>query len=206
NLIGGVIGSSNYAPDLTDTYALNTLVEGTGTDIGNFIGASDRPITSSTIALEDIKGNSSNRYLTQVINQANVEKGLVGFEDSSIWKQDPTTKLPIFVEQSAFPGEVPTYDSKPQVLMDEEGFFKPIYTSEELKYIEHNNINGTDRYKLMNDIDLESVVWTPFTLSTQLDGNGFAIKNLKLSIPADNQDNQGLFSTIDKNATVKNLT
>ncbi|MEX3625904.1 fibronectin type III domain-containing protein, partial [Viridibacillus arvi] len=114
NLIGGVIGSSNYAPDLTDTYALNTLVEGTGTYVGNFIGATDSPITSKPIAREDIRGNGSNEHTNRLITQTDVEKGLVGFEDTSIWKQDETTKLPIFIDQDEFPGDIPIYiGSKP---------------------------------------------------------------------------------------------
>ncbi|MEX3623670.1 fibronectin type III domain-containing protein [Viridibacillus arvi] len=201
NFVGGVLGrhaSSSSAITFTNVYALNALVEGTGTDIGNLIGKSERQITSSTAAREDIKGNGSNRYLKQVISETYVEKGLVGFEDNSVWKQDPTTKLPIFVEQEAFIGEVPTYESKATVLSDEQGTFKAIYKIEDLKNIVHNNLDGLDRYKLMNDIDFEGITWTPFQLSSQLDGNGFKIKNLKL----DNAT--GLFSSI-KNGSVKNL-
>ncbi|MEX3623798.1 hypothetical protein VVS20_15340, partial [Viridibacillus arvi] len=80
--------------------------------------------------------------------------------------------------------------------------FIDIHNAAELQAIK-DNPKGS--YRLVNDIDLTGVNWTPFVFSGVLDGNDFTIKNLKLSIPADNQDNQGLFSTIDKNATVKNL-
>ncbi|MEX3625880.1 fibronectin type III domain-containing protein, partial [Viridibacillus arvi] len=202
NMVGGIVGShdsTQYITGLTNVYALNSLVEGTGTAIGNIFGFSYRQITSTAIARDDIKGNSSNRYLKQLISQTDVENGLVGFEDSSIWKQDPVTKLPIFVEQENLPGEVPTYASRPTILKDDEGTFKPIYTITDLKNITLNNDNGIDRYKLMNDLDFEGVEWIPFELKTQFNGNGFTVKNLKLNY-------YGLFSTINNNGSVKNLT
>ncbi|MEX3625448.1 fibronectin type III domain-containing protein [Viridibacillus arvi] len=205
--VGGIIGGGDYRypPTFTNVYALNTLVEGTGgTGIGNVIGDVGNAKFPTTTAREDIRGNSSNRHVKQVINRADVERGLVGFEDSTVWKQDPVTKLPIFVEQEGFPGEVPTYASKPVILTDEQGTYKPIYTVEDLKNITHNNESGLDRYKLMNDLDFEGVEWIPFVLSTQFDGNGFTIKNFKI----ENAKivNPGLFTIINADGSVKNLT
>jgi hypothetical protein len=68
-----------------------------------------------------------------------------------------------------------------------------IYTPNDLDGI-RNSLFGN--YRLMADIDLEGVTWTPIgTISTPfigvLDGNGFSIMNLNINLST--QDNIGLF-------------
>ncbi len=56
-------------------------------------------------------------------------------------------------------------------------------------------------YKLGQNINLNNHNWLPFELEGELDGNGFAISNLKVSRSS---DEQGLFSVVS--GTIKNLT
>lgn len=89
-----------------------------------------------------------------------------------------------------------------------------IYTAEDLNNI-RNNLKG--KYILMNNIDLSSYSqgkgWEPIIKYIDkdkslkfkgiLDGNGYAIKNLKINRP--NIDNVGLFYSIENTAKVSNL-
>lgn len=59
--------------------------------------------------------------------------------------------------------------------------FIPISTPEELQSMQRHGA-----YKLVNDIDLSGFNWEPFALrQVYLDGNGFAIKNLSMSVKED---------------------
>lgn len=71
------------------------------------------------------------------------------------------------------------------------------------------NFNGKEYYRLENDIDLAGKEWTPIGIGNPFkgtfDGNKHTIKNLRVKQIEDmNNDNAGLFSTID-GATIKNL-
>lgn len=71
------------------------------------------------------------------------------------------------------------------------------------------NFNGTEYYRLENDIDLAGKEWTAIGIGNPFkgtfDGNKHTIKNLRVKQIEDmNNDNAGLFSTID-GATIKNL-
>ena len=75
-----------------------------------------------------------------------------------------------------------------------------------------NNLRG--KYILMADIDLSGTTWTPIGTSTSgfrgtLDGNGYTIKNLKISKTVNDQSanaNVGLFARTESGSTIKNLT
>jgi hypothetical protein len=78
----------------------------------------------------------------------------------------------------------------------------PITNAQELNNI-RNNLSGN--YRLMNDIDLESVEWTPIgtniaPFSGTLDGKEFIISNLTIT---QTQEYVGLFS--NNSGTIKNL-
>jgi alpha-tubulin suppressor-like RCC1 family protein/chitodextrinase len=80
-----------------------------------------------------------------------------------------------------------------------------IYTREDLSSI-NNNLSGY--YKVMSDIDLGNMEWTPIGIENnpfmgQLDGNGYSITNITINQP--NSDNIGMFSYIGANAYLKNL-
>lgn len=76
-----------------------------------------------------------------------------------------------------------------------------IYTASNLA-----NINGAGYFKIMNDIDLSGIDWTPVgrtsAVMTVLDGDGHTIKGLAVSEERTNYC--GLFSAI-ADATIKNL-
>ncbi len=83
------------------------------------------------------------------------------------------------------------------------GGYTVIKTADELQAMQ-NNLGG--KYILMNDIDLADYKWTPVGNSTnyftgELNGNGFAIKNLNLD---ENRDDKGLVSHA-KNAKFLNI-
>ena len=93
--------------------------------------------------------------------------------------------------------------------------YTKISTYEDLKAIS-NKPDG--KYYLACDIDMAGIEWTPVTFNGTLDGNGHAIKNLRLSTKGnavrDTYDGNmksyqttlvGLFDVIE-NATVKDLT
>ena len=66
-------------------------------------------------------------------------------------------------------------------------YFVPIYNAEDLQNI---NNNLTTKYRLMNDIDLDGVEWTPIggilnVFSGQLEGNNYTISNLYISQPSE---------------------
>jgi hypothetical protein len=77
----------------------------------------------------------------------------------------------------------------------------PITTIQELNHI-RNNLSGN--YRLMNDIDLDNVEWTPIgsdaPFAGTLDGKDFTISNLKITTP---QAYVGLFGY--NLGTIKNL-
>lgn len=79
-------------------------------------------------------------------------------------------------------------------------FIKPITTPEELRTAAGAAGNRID-YFLANDIDMEGEEWTPGTFAANLDGKGFAIKNLTL---ASDSGNLGVFTTVS--GTIKNIT
>ena len=97
----------------------------------------------------------------------------------------------------------------------------PIYTKEQLAkmgsneevYIEEVDetfkFDNLSVYKLMQDIDLQDQVWTPISAeSCMLDGNGFAIKNLKIETDLQDMKKVGLFSTYSGyigNLTLENV-
>lgn len=103
----------------------------------------------------------------------------------------------------------------------------PIYTKEQLQKIgsdEEVEIDGRsyvfskdENYKLMNDIDLGEENWVPIPeLNGNFNGNGFTIKNLKISIDGDRSISKiGLFGIVsgeivnlnldNVNITVENL-
>ena len=58
---------------------------------------------------------------------------------------------------------------------------------------------------LIEDIDMEGNLWTPIPMNTSFDGKNHTIYNLTIK-PYDINDDLGLFSTINTNAVVKNLT
>ena len=65
--------------------------------------------------------------------------------------------------------------------------------------------NGS--YILTNDIDCSGQVWVPMTtFNGTFDGNGHTISNLNQGSGLEDGNRHGLFATLDKNATVKNLT
>lgn len=91
-------------------------------------------------------------------------------------------------------------------------YFIPIYDAEGLANIS-NNLSG--KYKLMNDIDLDGIDWTPIgsydkRFNGELDGNNYTIKNLystkkvKSYTGSLNAYYMGLFAYIE-NATIENL-
>ena len=84
----------------------------------------------------------------------------------------------------------------------------PIYTKEQLikigsnedVYIEQEDatfkFDNNSAYKLMQDIDLLDVEWTPLNVrGCILNGNNFAIKNLKIETDLQNIERVGLFGT-----------
>ena len=84
----------------------------------------------------------------------------------------------------------------------------PIYTKEQLMkigsnedvYIEQEDatfkFDNNSAYKLMQDIDLLDVEWTPLNVrGCILNGNNFAIKNLKIETDLQNIERVGLFGT-----------
>ena len=201
NNIGGILGRSSGNNSLTNIYALNNLVQGSGSAVGKAIGAANS-INSTTVTVhEAMKGNGGSQFTNGVISQPDVEDGMTGFEDETIWKQDDVTKLPIFLNQNAFEGELPTYESKTTVMTDEKGIFNPIYTVEDLQNVARNNVQGY-RFKLMNDLDFTDVTWNPIDLIATIEGNDKVLKNLSLSR---NAERTGLFATIS-GGTVKDLT
>ena len=58
---------------------------------------------------------------------------------------------------------------------------------------------------LIEDIDMEGNLWTPIPMNTSFDGKNHTIYNLTIN-PYVTSDDLGLFSTINTNAVVKNLT
>lgn len=67
-----------------------------------------------------------------------------------------------------------------------------------------NNMDGIYYYKLMNDIDLSGIKWTPKDLIGCFDGNGFSINNLSINKAYQNTNVEfGLFKNL--NGVVKNL-
>jgi M26 IgA1-specific Metallo-endopeptidase N-terminal region/Fibronectin type III domain len=202
NYVGGLIGRNNSYGTFTNVYALNNLVQATRIHAGKAIGYADRSFSSSTLTVhEGMKGNAGSQYVNQTISQSEVEDGMVGFEDEAIWKQDKATKLPIFLNQESFIGEIPTYETRPTVLMDENGIYNPIYSVEDLQNVKTNNVRGLSRYKIMNDLDFTGYDWQPFALSASIDGNGMTLRNLTLE--KENADYVGLFSQI--NGEIKNI-
>ena len=84
-----------------------------------------------------------------------------------------------------------------------------ISTVTQLTYIGDTTYAGNwgldDNYKLVNDLDMTGVVWTPITtlgFSGVFDGSGFTISNMTIS---DNFANAGLFAQIANTGIVKNL-
>ncbi len=75
-----------------------------------------------------------------------------------------------------------------------------------------NNLRG--KYILMADIDLSGTTWTPIGSRTSgfkgtLDGNGYTIKNLKISKTVNDQEANstvGLFARTENGSMIKNLT
>lgn len=65
-------------------------------------------------------------------------------------------------------------------------------------------ITGSGNYKIMNDIDLDGVTWTPITGFTGvLDGQGYTIRNLTVDNFTSN--NQGMFGTIGVGGEIRNI-
>ena len=60
-------------------------------------------------------------------------------------------------------------------------------------------------FKMVADIDMDSVSWIPFEMSGSFDGCGHTIYNLKISAYVQS-DYQGLFSKLSNSASVMNLT
>ena len=80
-----------------------------------------------------------------------------------------------------------------------------ISTRQDLEIIRDNLY---DHFKLINDIDLENIEWIPAGTNLQpfkgtLDGNGFAIRNLTINKPNDN--NIGLIGCATTGTVIKNL-
>ena len=97
--------------------------------------------------------------------------------------------------------------------------FTPISTPEQLAKVgsgETVNVNGTDyefnidtNYKLINDIDLEGINWTPINYQIKgiFDGDGHTIRNLTIQREASETKEVGLlgyFSGIVENLTFEN--
>lgn len=86
--------------------------------------------------------------------------------------------------------------------------FTGIYTAEDLNNV-RNNLS--DKYILMNDIDLSSIkTWSPIgdrtkAFSGVFAGNGYSIKNLKINISENTEIMSGLFG-YTKNAIIFNLS
>lgn len=83
--------------------------------------------------------------------------------------------------------------------------YTPIYTVLDLKNL-NNNLNG--KFRLMNDLDLQSSEWTPIgnkntSFNSVFDGNNFTINNLYVN---GSSDYQGLFGYVGSEGTVKNIT
>ncbi len=100
----------------------------------------------------------------------------------------------------SFQGEAPSeVDVSSIITLISQGF-NLIYTRQDLE-----NINNapTEKYILMNDIDLDNVSWTPLNQFEGIfEGNNYTISNLVINIP--NSGNSGLFESIE-NATIRNL-
>lgn len=76
-----------------------------------------------------------------------------------------------------------------------------IYTAEQLAKLRGKTLSGS--YKLMADIDMKDVAWTPIAnLTGTFDGNGKTIKNLTINATA---NHQGLFAYIT-GGTAKDIT
>jgi hypothetical protein len=58
---------------------------------------------------------------------------------------------------------------------------------------------------LMGDINMSGVTWIPFSFSGCLDGNGYTIYNLTISTNM-SAKGQGMFTELQKNSYVKNIT
>lgn len=58
-------------------------------------------------------------------------------------------------------------------------------------------------FALANNINLDNINWKPFTFLGTLDGKGYSISNLYIKR---NDDYQGLFSKVERNGKVRNLT
>ncbi|MEJ6950962.1 GLUG motif-containing protein [Natronospora cellulosivora (SeqCode)] len=77
-----------------------------------------------------------------------------------------------------------------------------IYHAEHLSLIGQEDYPLNSHYKLINDIDMEGIEFTPIeTFQGVFDGKGFAINNLYINMPDD--DNIGLFSINE--GSIKNL-
>ncbi len=146
-------------------------------------------------------GNSdfANKYNVKILSESEMkmQSSYVRFDFENVWKMDNEKGYPVLrelVKPENSPEKIP------------EGY-TAIYTAEDLNNI-RNNLSG--KYILMNDIDLSVFDnWVPIgtenvPFTGVLDGNGYAVNNLKIEIVTDVDVYAGLFGYIEK-GTVKNL-
>ncbi|GAB6085243.1 fibronectin type III domain-containing protein [Alkaliphilus crotonatoxidans] len=236
NYTGGLIGKLGSG-NIENSFALGDVIASSGNCIGGLVGYMSGGRIENSYFSGNILGSSTEKgglvgkkgdrekivnsyydgYKSNIIQQDdyNVSRLTTGMKNKetyinwdfeNIWEIDNNQSYP-YLKNLPKPNEVfenlPEGDVAGGIGSVENPYL--ISTKELFNNIRYE-ING--HFKLINNIDLESIEWEPIGSSDavfegSLDGNGYTISNL--SIDKATMNYVGLFSSV-RNSTIQNLT